>query len=41
LAIETDVFDVSMTPVLPYRYLTFYSVHDDSPPSSRSKSRRA
>ena len=31
LAIETDVSDVRVAPVLPYRYLIFYSVHDDSP----------
>ena len=30
LAIETDVPDVRVAPVLPYRYLIFYSVHDDS-----------
>ena len=30
LAMETDVPDVRVAPVLPYRYLIFYSVHDDS-----------
>ena len=30
LAIETDVPDVRVAPVLPYRYLIFYIVHDDS-----------
>ena len=30
LAIETDVSDVRVSPVLPYRYLIFYSVHDNS-----------
>jgi len=30
LAIETDVPDVRVAPVLPYRYLIFYSVHDDA-----------
>jgi hypothetical protein len=30
LAFETDVPDVRVAPVLPYRYLIFYSVHDDS-----------
>ena len=30
LAIETDVPDVRVAPVLPYRYLIFYSLHDDS-----------
>ena len=29
LAIETDVPDVRVAPVLPYRYLIFYTVHDD------------
>ena len=30
LAIETDVSHVRVAPVLPYRYLIFYTVHDDS-----------
>ena len=30
LAIETDVPDVRVAPVLPYRYLIFYTLHDDS-----------
>ena len=30
LAIETEMPDVRVAPVLPYRYLIFYSVHDDS-----------
>ena len=30
LAIETNVPDVRVAPVLPYRYLIFYSVDDDS-----------
>jgi len=30
LAIETDVPHVRVAPVLPYRYLIFYSVHDDT-----------
>jgi plasmid stabilization system protein ParE len=30
LAFETDVPEVRVAPVLPYRYLIFYSVHDDS-----------
>ena len=30
MAFETDVPDVRVAPVLPYRYLIFYSVHDDS-----------
>ena len=29
LAIETDVTGVRVAPVLPYRYLIFYSVTDD------------
>ena len=29
LAIETEMPDVRVAPVLPYRYLIFYSVHDD------------
>jgi toxin ParE1/3/4 len=28
LAIETDVPDVRVAPVLPYRYLVFYSIHE-------------
>jgi toxin ParE1/3/4 len=30
LAMETEAPDVRVAPVLPYRYLIFYSVHDDS-----------
>jgi toxin ParE1/3/4 len=30
LAIETDVPFVRVAPVLPYRYLVFYSVHEDA-----------
>jgi toxin ParE1/3/4 len=30
LALETDVPDVRVAPILPYRYLIFYSIHDDS-----------
>jgi plasmid stabilization system protein ParE len=30
LAIETNIPDVRVAPVLPYRYLIFSSVHDDS-----------
>jgi toxin ParE1/3/4 len=30
LAIETDVPDVRVAPVLPYRYLVFYSVSEES-----------
>ena len=30
LAFETDAPHVRVAPVLPYRYLIFYSVHDDS-----------
>jgi plasmid stabilization system protein ParE len=30
MAFETDVPDVSVAPVLPYRYLIFYSVYDHS-----------
>jgi plasmid stabilization system protein ParE len=30
LAIETDVPNVRMVPVLPYRYLVFYSIEDNT-----------
>lgn len=30
LAIETDVPNVRVAPVLPYRYLVFYSIHEDA-----------
>ena len=30
LAIETDVPNVRVSPVLPYRYLVFYSIEDDA-----------
>jgi toxin ParE1/3/4 len=30
LAIETDVQNVRMAPVLPYRYLVFYSIEDNA-----------
>ena len=30
LAIETDVPDVRVAPVLPYRYLVFYGIHDET-----------
>jgi toxin ParE1/3/4 len=30
LAIETDVPDVRVAPILPYRYLVFYSIDEES-----------
>jgi plasmid stabilization system protein ParE len=30
LAVETDVLNVRVAPVLPYRYLVFYSIEDNA-----------